>query len=53
MTGKIADLAGWRVICAISVADDGTDWVNPVLVKCSVEIMVTEVMPRVNKALGR
>jgi alkanesulfonate monooxygenase SsuD/methylene tetrahydromethanopterin reductase-like flavin-dependent oxidoreductase (luciferase family) len=31
----------------------GLDWVDPVLAKRSMELMATEVMPRVNSALGR
>jgi len=30
----------------------GHDWVDPALGKRSMELMATEVMPRVNKALG-
>ena len=30
----------------------GMDWVDPALAKRSLELMATEVMPRVNKALG-
>jgi len=30
----------------------GHDWVDPELGKRSMELMATEVMPRVNKALG-
>ena len=30
----------------------GMDWVDPALAKRSMELMATEVMPRVNKALG-
>ena len=28
------------------------DWVDPTLAKRSMELMATEVMPRVNKAIG-
>ena len=31
----------------------GMDWVDPALTKRSMELMATEVMPRVNAALGR
>jgi hypothetical protein len=30
----------------------GMDWVDPKLAKRSMELMATEVMPRVNKAIG-
>lgn len=30
----------------------GMDWVDPELAKRSMELMATEVMPRVNKAIG-
>jgi alkanesulfonate monooxygenase SsuD/methylene tetrahydromethanopterin reductase-like flavin-dependent oxidoreductase (luciferase family) len=30
----------------------GMDWVDPQLTKRSMELMATEVMPRVNKAIG-
>ena len=30
----------------------GMDWVDPALTKRSMELMATEVMPRVNKAIG-
>ena len=30
----------------------GMDWVDPLLAKRSMELMATEVMPRVNKAIG-
>ena len=30
----------------------GMDWVDPALAKRSMELMATEVMPRVNKAIG-
>lgn len=29
------------------------DWVDPALAKRSIELMATEVMPRVNEAIGR
>jgi alkanesulfonate monooxygenase SsuD/methylene tetrahydromethanopterin reductase-like flavin-dependent oxidoreductase (luciferase family) len=31
----------------------GMDWVDPALTKRSMELMATEVMPRVNAAIGR
>jgi alkanesulfonate monooxygenase SsuD/methylene tetrahydromethanopterin reductase-like flavin-dependent oxidoreductase (luciferase family) len=30
----------------------GMDWVDPALTKRSMELMATEVMPRVNRAIG-
>lgn len=30
----------------------GMDWVDPVLARRSMELMATEVMPRVNQAIG-
>ena len=30
----------------------GMDWVDPALAKRSMELMATEVMPRVNRAIG-
>ena len=30
----------------------GMDWVDPALARRSMELMATEVMPRVNRALG-
>ena len=34
------------------LVDAGMDWVDPALAKRSMELLATEVMPRVNKAIG-